>query len=350
MNFGYNTYILLKRERCKLKAMVINKTGGPEVFEMMDIDFPELKPGYVLVKVVASSLNPLETKIRSGLTPAIIPSFPAVLNADFSGTVMRVSEGVQKVKIGDEVYGFAGGVKKEWGALAEYTLVDEDLLCLKPGNVDFYEAAMYPLVGITAWRAIIENSNIKTNDKVLIHGAAGGVGHIAVQLAKLLNAKVYATVSSAEKGETAKSFGADYVINYKTEDVEQYVNKYTGGTGFDVVFDTIGGNNLLNSFSAVKIGGLVVTTNTRVTLDLSMMHSKSIGLKAIFMVLPVITNANRYEIGNILNEMKNLIEAGSLRILKDKEEFKFSEIVKAHEYYESGKATGKILLINDLTQ
>lgn len=331
-----------------MKAMVINKTGGPEVFEMMDIDFPELKPGYVLVKVVASSLNPLETKIRSGLTPAIIPLFPAVLNADFSGTVMRVSEGVQKVKIGDEVYGFVGGVKKEWGALAEYTLVDEDLLCLKPDNLDFYESAMFPLVGITAWRAIIENSNIKTNDKVLIHGAAGGVGHIAVQLAKLLNAKVYATVSSSEKGEIAKSFGADYIINYKTEDVEQYVNKYTAGIGFDVVFDTIGGNNLLNSFSAVKIGGPVVTTNTRVTLDLSLMHSKSIGLKAIFMVLPVITNANRYEIGNILNEMKSLIEAGELRILKDKEEFKFSEIVKAHEYYESGKATGKILLINDL--
>lgn len=332
----------------QLKAMVINKTGGPEVFEMMDIDFPELKPGYVLVKVVASSLNPLETKIRSGLTPAIIPQFPAVLNADFSGSVMRVSEGVQKVKIGDEVYGFVGGIKNEWGALAEYILVDEDLLCIKPSNLDFYEAAMFPLVGITAWRAIIENSNIKTNDKVLIYGAAGGVGHIAVQLAKLLNAKVYATVSNKEKGEIAKSFGADYIINYKAEDVEQYVNKYTGGSGFDVVFDTIGGNNLLNSFNAVKTGGLVLTTNTRVTLDLSLMHSKSIALKAIFMVLPVITNANRYEIGNILNEMKNLIEAGNLRILKDKEEFKFSEIAKAHEYYESGQATGKILLINDL--
>lgn len=331
-----------------MKAMVINKTGGPEVFEMMDIDFPTIKPGYVLVKVVASSLNPLETKIRSGLTPAIIPPFPAVLNADFSGTVIRVSEGVQKVKIGDEVYGYVGGIKNEWGALCEYTLVDEDLLCLKPSNLSFNEAAMFPLVGITAWRGIIEYSNIKTNDKVLIHGAAGGVGHIAVQLAKLLNAKVYATVSSDEKGEIAKSFGADYIINYKKEDVEQYVNKHTGGVGFDVIFDTIGGNNLLNSFKAVKLGGLVLTTNTRVTLDLSLMHSKSIGLKAIFIVLPVLTNTNRYELGNILNDMKTLIEEGKLRILKDEKEFKFSEITKAHEYYESGQAKGKILLINDL--
>lgn len=331
-----------------MKAMVINKTGGPDVFEMMDIPKPEVKPDYVLVKVMASSLNPLETKIRSGLTPAIIPAFPAVLNADFSGVVEQVGEGVTNFKEGDEVFGYVGGVKGEWGSLAEYTLVDKDLMSLKPKNVDFKTAAMFPLVSMTAWKAIIEKSNIKSHDKVLIHGAAGGVGHMAVQFANLLGADVYATVSGDEKGEIAKRFGAAHVINYKEKSVEQYVNEYTGGSGFDFVFDTIGGNNLLNSFKAVKIDGTVCTTNTRVTLDLSLMHSKAIGLKALFIVLPVLTNTNRSEIGTVLNEVKKLIEADKISILKDKKQFMFSEITKAHEYYESGMAAGKISLVNNL--
>jgi NADPH2:quinone reductase len=331
-----------------MKAMVINKTGGPDVFEMMDIEKPEVKPGYVLVRVLASSLNPLETKIRSGLTPAIIPAFPAVLNADFSGVVVQVGDGVTNFKEGDEVFGYVGGIKGECGSLAEYTLVDKDLMSLKPKNIDFNTAAMFPLVSLTAWKAIIEKSNIKSNDKVLIHGAAGGVGHMAVQFANLLGADVYATVSSDEKGEVAKKFGAAHVINYKEKSVEQYVNEYTGGKGFDFVFDTIGGNNLINSFKAAKIDGTVCTTNTRVTLDLSLMHSKAIGLKALFIVLPVLNNTNRYEIGTVLNEIKKLIESEKISILKDKNQFGFSEISKAHEYYESGIATGKISLTNDL--
>ena len=331
-----------------MKAMVINKVGGPDVFEMMDITKPEIKPGYVLVKVSASSLNPLETKIRTGLTPAIIPPFPAVLNADFSGIVEQVGEDVSNFKIGDEVFGFVGGVKGECGSLAEYTMVDADLLSIKPSNIDFKTAAMFPLVSITAWRAIMEKANIKTKDKVLIHGATGGVGHMAVQFAKLLNAEVYATVSSDEKGELAKKIGADHIINYKKTDVEQYVNEHTDGRGFDVVFDTIGGNNLLNSFKAVKTDGLVCTTNTRVNLDLSLMHSKAITLKAVFIVIPVLNNTNRSEIGNILNEVRKLVEEGKIKVLKDEHEFKYSEISKAHEYYESGKAIGKISLVNDL--
>ncbi|MEL7650122.1 MAG: zinc-dependent alcohol dehydrogenase family protein [Sedimentibacter sp.] len=331
-----------------MKAMVLNKTGGPEVFEQTEIPKPETKPGYVLVKVAASSLNPLETKIRSGLTPAIIPPFPAVLNADFAGVVEDVGEGVSRFKKGDQVFGFVGGVKGECGALAQYTLVDQDLMSLKPANTDYETAAMYPLVSITAWRAIMEKSEIKPGYKVLIHGAAGGVGHMAVQLAKLQGAIVYATVSGSRKAEIARKFGADYTINYKESEVEQYVAENTNGKGFDVVFDTIGGNNLLNSFKAVKIDGLVCTTNTRVSLDLAMMHSKAIGLKAIFIVLPVLTGSNRHEIGDILNQVKNLVEEEKISILKDSSSFKFSEIGKAHEYYESGKAAGKISLVNDL--
>lgn len=331
-----------------MKAMVINKFGGPEVFELMDIPKPEVKPGYVLVRVMASSLNPLEIKLRSGLLPEFTPPFPAVLNSDISGIVVKIGENVELLKPGDEVYGFIGGMTDECGALAEYALVDEELLCRKPNNIDFKTAALFPLVGLTAYRAIMENSHIKPGSKVLIHGAAGGVGHIAVQFAKMLKAEVYVTVSNDEKAEIAEHLGADYVINYKNTDVDEYVNRYTDGNGFDVVFDTYGTSNLINSFKAAKIEGLVLTTNSRVTLDLTLVHNKSLTLKTIFIVLPVLTNTGRNEMGNILNEMKKLIEAGNLTIYKDKTEFKFSEIIEAHKYYEAGDTTAKIALINDL--
>ena len=331
-----------------MKAMVINKFGGPEVFELMDIPKPDVKPGYVLVRVMASSLNPFEIKLRSGLLPEFTPHFPAVLNSDVSGIVVKVGENVELLRPGDEVYGFIGGMKDECGALAEYALVDEELLSIKPNNLDFKTAALFPLVGISAYRAIMENSHIKPGDKVLIQGAAGGVGHIAIQFAKLLNAEVYATVSNEEKAEIAEHLGADYVINYKTTDVDEYVKKYTDNNGFDVVFDTIGASNLINSFKAAKIGGLVLTTNSRASVNLTLVHHKSLTLKTIFMPLPVLTNTNRNEIGNILNEMKKLIEAGNLTIYRDKTEFNFSEIIKAHKYYEAGVTTAKIALINDL--
>lgn len=331
-----------------MKAMVINKFGGPEVFELMEIPKPEVKPGYVLVRVMASSLNPFEIKLRSGLLPEFTPHFPAVLNSDVSGIVVKVGENVELLRPGDEVYGFIGGMKDECGALAEYALVDEELLSIKPNNLDFKTAALFPLVGISAYRAIMENAHIKPGDRVLIQGAAGGVGHIAVQFAKLLNAEVYATVSNDEKAEIAEHLGADYVINYKTTDVDEYVKKYTDGNGFDVVFDTIGASNLINSFKAAKIGGLVLTTNSRATVDLTLVHHKSLTLKTIFMPLPVLTNTNRNEIGNILNEMKKFIEAGNLTIYRDKTEFNFLEITKAHKYYEAGVTTAKIALINDL--
>ena len=331
-----------------MKAMVINKFGGPEVFELMDMPTPEVKPGYVLVKVVASSLNPFEIKLRSGLLPEFVPPFPAVLNSDVSGIVVKIGKDVELLRPGDEVYGFIGGMADEGGGLAEYALVDEELLSIKPSNVDFKTAALFPLVGITAYRAIMENSHIKAGDKVLIHGAGGGVGHIAVQFAKMLKAEVYATVSNEEKAEIAEHLGADYVINYRTTDVADYVNKYTDGKGFDVVFDTIGGRNLINSFKAVKVEGLVLTTNSRANVDLTLIHHKSLTLKTIFVVMPVLTKTNRNELGNILNLMKQMIEAGQLTIYRDKTEFSFSEITKAHQYYESGVTTAKIALLNDL--
>lgn len=328
-----------------MKAMVIDRFGPPEVFREAELDIPKLKPGYVLVKVHASSVNPIELKIRSGLVPAITPPFPAVLNGDFSGVVAEVGEGVDGFKEGDEVFGFAGGVLGESGALAEYMLVDSRLIWHKPANIDHKTAALYPVVGITAFE-LMEKAQIKKGDKVLIHGAAGGVGSIVLQLAKRQGAEVYGTVSGDSKGRKALELGADAVINYRQESVDDYVKRYTGDRGFDVIIDTVGGENLLNSFKAVKLNGRVCATNSRVSLDLSMMHRKAISLSCVFIIIPLADGIGRERQGMIMKELAGLVESGELRILKADREFMFTEAGAAHEYLESGKADGKIALIS----
>lgn len=328
-----------------MKAMVIDSYGGPEVFYEKEIDRPQIKPGYLLVKVHASSVNPIETKIRSGLVPAVTPPFPAVLNGDFSGVVMEIGEGVTGYKAGDEVFGCAGGAVGETGALAEYMLVDSRLIWHKPENIDHSTAALYPLVSITA-SELLEKAQIKEGDRVLVHGIAGGVGHMALQLAKLTGAKVYGTVSGDSKGKSALELGADAVINYREKSVEEYVKQHTGSQGFDVVIDTVGGENLLNSFKAVKLNGTVCTTNSRVSLDLGMMHRKGISLRCVFILIAILDGVGRERHGEILRGIKGYVESGKLRVLKAEKEFLFTEVGKAHQYLESRKAEGKIALLS----
>lgn len=329
-----------------MKAMVIRQFGGPEVFEIVDMQQPAVKQGYALVKVCASSINPIETKIRSGLVPAITPPFPAILNGDFSGEIVALGDNTAPWKIGDEVFGCAGGVAALQGALAEYMLVDINLMAKKPSKIDHATAALFPLVSITAWEALMEKVQVKAGDKILIHGAAGGVGHIAMQLAKQQGAVVYGTVRNEKQAAIAKEFGADFVINFEKESVEQYTHKYTDGKGFDIVFDTVGGNNLVNSFQAVKLNGSVVTTNGRVTLDLGIMHSKALSLNVVFMLIPLVHNIERERHSKIIKSLSDMIENGQLRILKDERQFSFAEIGEAHQHLEDRKALGKISLVN----
>ncbi|MDD4601336.1 2-haloacrylate reductase [bioreactor metagenome] len=329
-----------------MQAMVIRRFGGPEVFELAELNKPAVKPGYVLVKVSASSVNPIELKIRSGLVPAIAHEFPAVLNSDFSGQIVAVGDDTAPWKIGDKVFGFAGGAGTLQGALAEYMLVDAKLIAKKPNNIDDAQAALFPVVSITAWEALVEKASVKIGDKVLIHGAAGGVGQIALQIAKAQGAIVYGTVRREEQTVVAKAFGADYIINTANESVEEYTAKYTDNKGFDIVMDPVGGDNLANSFKAVKMKGAVCTTNARVTVDIGLMHSKAISLHAVFIMMSLLYNRDREKHGQILQRVAALIEANKLRIHVDKQQFRFDEIAKAHEYVESRKALGKVSLIS----
>ena len=192
--------------------MVISGFGGPEVFEWAEVPIPVVTPGHVLIKVAASSLNPIDVKIRSGLVPALTPPFPAILHADVAGHVVEVGEGVSQWQPGDAVFGCAGGVGANQGALAEYMLADARLLARKPEGLSFQTAALYPLATITAWEAVMEPGFILPGSKVLVHGASGGVGHLAAQLAAFQGAFVFGTATSHEKAEIARQFGTDIAI------------------------------------------------------------------------------------------------------------------------------------------
>ncbi len=327
-----------------MKSQIITEFGDPSVFQLSDIPKPTLLPGHVLIKVVATSVNQIDCKIRSGAVAAVSPVFPAVLQGDVAGIVDAIASDVTKFKVGDEVYGCAGGFIGTGGALAEYMLADVNLLAKKPHSLSMLQAAALPLVGITAWEALCQKANVKSGQTVLIHGGVGGVGHVAIQLAKTRGAIVYTTVLKPEDFALAKSFGADEVINAKEESVEAYVQRLTQNNGFDVVFDTVGGPNLDKSFAAAALNGVVATTAARSTHDLSIMHSKALSLHVVFMLLPIIKNKGRAAHGEIMSALTKVVDAGKLKLLIDPKQFTLATAADAHRWLESGKAQGKVVV------
>ncbi len=327
-----------------MKAQIIKKFGDPSVFELSEIAKPEIKPGHVIIKVHATSVNQIDCKIRSGIVSAIAPDFPAVLHGDVAGVVDAVAEDVKNFKVGDEVYGCAGGLKGSGGALAQFMLADAKLIAKKPKSLSMLEAAALPLVSITTWEALFQKAALTNKNNILIHGGVGGVGHIAVQLAKWCGARVYTTVLKNEDFALVKSLGADEVINAKEEEVEKYVARLTSGAGFDIVFDTVGGVNIDKSFIAAAVNGVVVTTAARSTHDLSPMHNKSLSLSAVFMLLPILKNKGREEHGKILSEISKIVDEGKLKPLIDSRKFTLETVSDAHALLESGKARGKVVL------
>ena len=286
----------------------------------------------------------MDQKIRSGAVPGIAADFPAVLHGDVAGTVEAVGEGVAHLRPGDEVYACAGGVKGFGGALAEFMLADAALVARKPASLGMLAAATLPLVGITAWESLVDRARVEPGQRVLIHGGAGGVGQIAVQLARQCGAIVHATVSTEEKAKIVRSLEADHAILYRQQSVEDYVRQYTGGAGFDVVFDTVGQNNLPNSFAAVRQGGTVVTIAARVTADLGPLHNKGATLHTVLMLLPLLTGQGRPHHGDILARLARLVDAGRMKPLLDPETFAFRDVSAAHRKLESGQVVGKLAL------
>lgn len=327
-----------------MQATIINQFGSPTVFETAEIPTPQVLPNHVLIRVAATSVNPADTKIRQGAVPDLAPDFSAVLHGDVAGVVEAIGAGVTTFQPGDEVYACAGGVKGLGGALAEYLLADASLVAHKPKSLTMAEAAALPLVSITAWEGLIDRAQVQPGQTVLVYGATGGVGHIGVQLAKGAGATVYALVSSQEKGAIARELGADFTINYRQQPVEEFVAEHTDGWGFDVVFDTVGNDNLQNAFKAAKLNGTVVSTVSLSQQDLTLLHAKGLTLHLVYMLIPLLHGVGRSRHGEILTQLAQLVDAGKVRPLLDSKVFNFSEVAKAHQRAESGQVIGKVVL------
>jgi NADPH:quinone reductase len=332
-----------------MKAYRVHEFGKAAKFVKDEVDKPGAKQGHVVVEVKATSLNPVDHKLlKSNL--GINPALPGTLHMDVAGVITEVGEGVTDFKTGDEIYGCAGGLQGEAGniegALADFMLADINLIALKPKSLSFSESAALPLVTITAWEGLFDRAHIKKEDHVLVHGGTGGVGHLAIQLAKQHGARVTTTTSSEDKANIAKDLGADDIIFYRDETVADYTQRLTEGKGFDVVFDTIGGNNLDKSLEAARVSGQVISIVGQNQHDLTPMHIKGLTLHLVFMLLPMLTGRGRAHHSVILEKVAKWVDEGLIKPLIHKEKFRFDQANEAHALYASNKHIGKIILEN----
>ncbi len=327
-----------------MKAMILREYGDNAEFVAEDIFKPELKAGHVRIRVAATSVNTVDTMIKQlgQENLPLSPDLPAVLGMDFAGTIEAVGEGVTNYQVGDEVYGCAGGLADLQGALAEFIIADVDLIAHKPKRLSMKEAAALPLVGITAFEGL-KRAGVNTGDKVLVHGGAGGVGHVAVQLAKHFGADVCATGSGADQLDTIRGYGAT-AIDFLEETVPDYVAKHTDGAGFDVVFDSVGGTNMVNSFEAAALNGNVATTVAMTELDLTPAHFKGLSLHVVFMLIPMLHNHNRAEHHAILSSLAEIVDQGGLTPLVDPNQYKLENVNDAYERLTSRQAIGKVVV------
>lgn len=239
-----------------MKAQILDAFGGPDAFAYRDVAKPVPQAGQVLVQVHATSINPLDYQVRRGDYPDLVP-LPAITGHDVSGVVEAVGPGVTAFKPGDEVW-YTPQIFDGAGSYAEYHVAAEAIIGLKPPSLSHLEAASLSLVGGTAWEALVVRAALRVGERILVHGGAGGVGHVAIQLAKAMGARVFTTVRAANT-EFARQMGADVVIDYQRQDYVDVILRETAGQGVDVVFDTIGGDTLSHSPHALAQLGRVVS-------------------------------------------------------------------------------------------
>ncbi|WP_170362029.1 zinc-dependent alcohol dehydrogenase family protein [Ruegeria arenilitoris] len=326
-----------------MKAMVLNTYGPDAQFEPAEMPDPVAAPGHVVVQVAATSVNTVDTMIRSmGAELPLSPALPAVLGMDFAGTVVALGDGVTNFALGDEVYGCAGGLMDLPGTLAEYMNADARLIARKPKSLSMREAAALPLVGITAYEGLTR-AGVGDGQTVLVQGGAGGVGHVAVQIARHLGATVSATGRGADQMALIEGLSAR-PLDFTTQKVEDYVAAHTDGVGFDVVFDSVGGPNMTNSFAAAKLNGHVASTVAMVEIDLTPAHFKGLSLHVVFMLIPMMHDVGRQTHGDILKTLANLADAGGLKPIVDEHKFGWADVGAAYAHLTSGAAVGKVVV------
>jgi len=327
-------------KKITMQAAVLDHAGAP--FRIAPVARPDLAPGEVLVRIKASAVNPLDLKIRAGQAAHARQPLPATLGIDLAGVVEATGAGVTAFRRGDEVFGMTGGVGGVPGSLAQYAAVDADLLAPKPASLSMRQAAALPLIFITAWEGLVDRAGVRAGQKVLIHGGAGGVGHVAIQIARAHGAEVFAT-GSAERRALIQRLGAT-AIDYRAMPVEDYVAEHTGGEGFDIIFDTVGGATLDASFNAVRRFGHVVSALGWGTHALAPLSFRAASYSGVFTLLPLLTGVGRAHHGEILRAAARLAEAGEIAVQVDGRQFELATVDEAYRAVESGTAAGKIVI------
>lgn len=284
-----------------MKALMLKAFGGPDSFELRDVPKPVPQAGQVLVRVHATSINPLDYQVRRGDYPDLVP-LPSITGHDISGVVEAVGPGVTAFAAGDEVW-YTPQIFNGPGSYAEYHVAAENIIGKKPSSLSHLEAASLTLVGGTAWEALVTRAALRVGESILVHGGAGGVGHVAIQMAKAMGARVFTTVREVNS-EFARTQGADVVIDYEKEDYVEVILRETAGRGVDVVFDTIGGNTLARSSDALsQLGRIVTIVDTAQPQNLIQAWGKNASIHFVF------TRQNRGK----LDELSALVERGQLR-------------------------------------
>ncbi len=327
-----------------MQAVVMTQTGDAGVLRLSEAEKPKIAaPHDVLVRLHAAALNPVDYKVRQS------GGFGdhRILGCDGAGTVEAIGESVTRFKQGDAVYFVNGGYGTAQGTYAQYTAIDERYLAHKPESLDFNAAAAVPLVLITAWEALYDRAQIRSNQTVLIQAGAGGVGHVAVQLAALAGARVAATVSNEAKAQIARSLGAMQTIDYRTEDVKKAVLAWTDGRGADVVFDTVGGATFDASIELLGYYGTLVSCVARQWPgnDPSAAMQRNLRIAWTWMPAPQVFGLHEARVHQteILERGARLIDDGKLRVIVGAT-YPLERAADAQRALESGAVTGKCVL------
>jgi len=334
-----------------MRAMMIDKAGEAALLHLAEQDKPCIREAnHVLVQVFAAGVNPIDTKLRAN--GMFLPdAYPTVLGCDGAGVVEAVGDDVTEFSAGDPVYYCYGGLGQKYagqsqGNYAEYMVVPEEYLAAKPESLGYLQAAAAPLVLITAWEALFDRAGLQSGQKVFVHAGAGGVGHVAIQLAKIAGCEVATTVSSDEKAGFVRQLGADKVIDYKKEDVAKALLDWSDGNGVDVAFDTVGGEAFKQLIPAMAhYSDLVSILQLPDDVDWKALRLKNVRVSQELMLTPMLSGLKQgaEHHAAILEQCAQLIDAEQLTVHITKT-LPLEDAGQAHLLIEEGHMQGKIVL------
>jgi NADPH2:quinone reductase len=330
-----------------MKAAFFDTTGAPDVIRVGELPTPEPQPGEVRVRVGAASINPIDTYVRSGAAPMPLPK-PAITGTDFAGVVDAVGSGVSRFKTGDRVWGSNRGLLGRQGTCAEYVCTDQSWAYHTPGNVTDEQAAAGALVGITAHQGLFARARLTADEVVFVNGGTGGVGSLVVQMAKAAGARVICTVGTDEKASVARNLGAEWVINYKTEDIAARVKEATGGAGVNLWYETLPPGDFDRTVELMAPRGRIVVMAGRAARPV--LPNGPFYVKGLSLLGFAMFNATAVEQQVCADDMNRWMGAGQLRPLIGAR-FPLEQTADAHRLQEdntlkkAGTLTGKIVIV-----